>query len=128
MTAQVRHEVSDVSLSTVMEFAVALVVSAALIYLLVWGLFLYFSGQAVRRGATVDRLSQQLPQPLPPEPRLQADPRGDLIRFRQAEDHVLTSYGWVDRNAGIVRIPIDRAMKLTVERGLPARAAGEPGR
>jgi hypothetical protein len=128
MTAPVRHEVSDVSLPTVMGFAVALVVSAALIYLLVWGLFVSFSGQAARRGATVDRLSQQLPQPPPPAPRLQADPRGDLLRFRAAEDRVLTTYGWVDRNAEIVRIPIDQAMKLTVERGLPSRAAREPGR
>ena len=37
---------------------------------------------------------------------------------------MLDSYGWVDKNAGVVRIPIDEAMKLTLERGLPAR----PGR
>jgi len=126
MATQVRHEGSDVSLSTVIGFAVALLASAVLIYLLVWGLFLYLSGQAIRRGATVDRSSQQLPQPLPPEPRLQTDPRADLIRFREAEDRMLSTYGWVDRNAGIVRIPIDEAMKLTVERGLPARTTGSP--
>jgi hypothetical protein len=34
---------------------------------------------------------------------------------------MLSSYGWLDRNAGVVRIPIDRAMKMTVERGLPVR-------
>ena|SRR5215510_14948073 len=126
MAAPVRHEVSDVSVSTVMGFAVGLLVSAVLIYLFVWGLFVLFSGQAARRGSTIDRLSQQLPQPLPPEPRLQPDPRGDLLRFRAAEDRALTTYGWVDRNAGIVRIPIDQAMKLTVERGLPAGNAKEP--
>ena len=43
------------------------------------------------------------------------------------EDDVLESYGWVDKNAGVVRIPIDEAMKLTLERGLPARQqAGKP--
>jgi hypothetical protein len=58
---------------------------------------------------------------LPPEPRLQTNPRQDLRDLRSAEDTVLTGYGWVDKNAGIARIPIGEAMKLTVERGLPAR-------
>jgi hypothetical protein len=60
----------------------------------------------------------------PPEPRLQTNPREDLQKFREQEDTVLTSYGWVDRNAGIVRIPIEEAMKLTVQRGLPTRPEG----
>jgi len=110
----------------VMGSGAALLVSAALIYLFVWGLFLYFSGQAGRRGSTVGRLTQELPQPLPPEPRLQTDPHGDLLKLREAEDHILNSYGWVDRNAGVVRIPIEQAMKLTVARGLPSRASREP--
>jgi hypothetical protein len=58
---------------------------------------------------------------VPPEPRLQTSPREDLQNFREQEDTVLKSYGWVDRNAGIVRIPIEEAMKLTVQRGLPTR-------
>jgi hypothetical protein len=58
---------------------------------------------------------------LPPEPRLQTDPRDDMANLRRSEDDVLDSYGWVDRNAGVVRIPIERAMTLVVERGLPTR-------
>jgi len=42
-----------------------------------------------------------------------------------AEQRTLTTYGWVDRNAGIVRIPIDEAMRLTTQRGLPAREAAK---
>jgi hypothetical protein len=80
-----------------------------------------------------DRASADLPYPLavgqgdrlPPEPRLQANPRQDLKELRDAEEARLKSYGWVDRNAGVVRIPIDEAMKLTLQRGLPARAATE---
>jgi hypothetical protein len=56
---------------------------------------------------------------LPPEPRLQTNPRADLAELREREDRALNTYSWVDRNAGIVRIPIDRAMSLTLERGLP---------
>jgi hypothetical protein len=126
MTTPVRHEVADVSFWTVMGSGAALLVSSVLIYFLVWGLFLYFSRQADQHGSTVGRFTQELPQPLPPEPRLQTDPHGDLLRLRESEDHILNSYGWVDRNAGVVRIPIEQAMKLTVQRGLPSRAAGEP--
>ena len=45
--------------------------------------------------------------------------------LRAHEDELLDTYGWVDKNAGVVRIPIDEAMKLTLQRGLPARQ-GEP--
>jgi hypothetical protein len=126
MTAPVHREVSDVSPLAVLGSGIALLISAALIYLFVWGLFLYFSGRAARRGSTIGRFTQELPQPLPPQPRLQTDPHGDLLKLREAEDHILNTYGWVDRNAGVVRIPIEQAMKLTVARGLPSRTSREP--
>jgi hypothetical protein len=62
-----------------------------------------------------------------PEPqgwRLQTEPEVDMQRFRANENARLESYGWVDEEAGIVRMPIDEAMRLTLERGLPARADG----
>jgi hypothetical protein len=58
-------------------------------------------------------------QRLPPAPRLQVAPRADLDRLRAAENRRLESYGWVDRDRGVVRIPIEQAMKLVHERGLP---------
>jgi hypothetical protein len=58
---------------------------------------------------------------LPPEPRLQTNPRGDLADLRGGEEQTLKSYGWVDKSAGVVRIPIDEAMKIVVQKGLPAR-------
>ena len=45
----------------------------------------------------------------------------NLQKFREEEEHLLTSYGWVDQNAGVVRLPIDRAKALLLERGLPVR-------
>lgn len=57
----------------------------------------------------------------PPEPRLQTDPKLDLANLRAAEAEILNGYGWVDRNNNVVRIPIAEAMKLTLQRGLPAR-------
>jgi hypothetical protein len=58
---------------------------------------------------------------LPPEPRLQETPALDLARFLAKEDETLSTYGWVDRKAGVVRIPIERAMEIVAREGLPKR-------
>ena len=56
-----------------------------------------------------------------PEPRAVRDifDQSDLERLRAAEDGQLNSYGWVDRYTSVAHIPIDRAMQLILERGLP---------
>jgi hypothetical protein len=58
---------------------------------------------------------------LPAAPRLQQIPSKELYDFRTKENEELQSYGWVDKNAGTVHIPIDDAMRLILERGLPSR-------
>lgn len=62
---------------------------------------------------------------LPPEPRLEVDPEGNLLALRRKEEALLNGYGWVDRSKGIVRIPIGRAMDLLAKRGLPVRRSSE---
>jgi hypothetical protein len=61
------------------------------------------------------------PQSAFPNPKLEEDERGQLNGIIVNEDNELYSYGWVDEKAGTVHIPIDRAMELLVERGLPVR-------
>jgi hypothetical protein len=56
-----------------------------------------------------------------PEPNLQVQPRADLQSFRAREEAELNSYGWINKTAGVVRIPVSRAMDLLAERGLPVR-------
>jgi hypothetical protein len=63
---------------------------------------------------------------LPPEPRLQAAPAQDLKAYLKEQQQLMNSYGWVDKKDGIVRIPIDRAMDLILQRGLPARTQAPP--
>lgn len=123
----VGHEASDVDIRAIFQFGGGLVVLGVISALVVWLLF----GYLTRRE---DRASRQRNYPLaasqaerlPPEPRLQTTPRQDLKDLRAAEDAMLKGYGWVDRTAGIVRIPIDEAIKLTLQRGLPSRPATEP--
>jgi hypothetical protein len=54
---------------------------------------------------------------MPPAPRLEADPVADGAAYRSREAAQLAGYGWVDRPAGIVRMPIDEAMRILAERG-----------
>lgn len=57
------------------------------------------------------------PPRLFPEPRLQVDPRIDLEHLRAAQRQQLADYAWVDRDRGLIRIPITRAMDLIAARG-----------
>lgn len=61
---------------------------------------------------------------LPPRPRLQVEPQKEIHAYCDEQAQILNSYSWVDSSAGTVRIPIDRAMQMTVQQGLPARAGG----
>ena len=63
---------------------------------------------------------------LPPSPRIQSNPGADMQSYSQSQQNLLNTYGWVDRQNGVVRMPIDRAMELLLERGLPTRANGTP--
>src|SRR5439155_20366353 len=119
------HETSDVNLRAILGFGAGLAVAGVVISFLVWLLFTYFSVREARPVAPVYPLATTQENRLPPEPRLQTQPREDLRELRAHEDEILTSYGWVDRNAGVVRIPIDRAMQIAVQRGLPVRTAGK---
>lgn len=57
----------------------------------------------------------------PPEPRLEAV-NGETLRvLRAQEDRALNNFTWIDQAAGVVGLPIDRAIELTLERGLPVR-------
>jgi hypothetical protein len=55
----------------------------------------------------------------PPEPRLEPQPLAPGQRLRAEENAILTTYGWVDKPAGMARIPIDRAIEILTARGLP---------
>ena len=57
---------------------------------------------------------------IPPAPRLQTSvtAKTDITAFRKHEDSVLNTYGWVNPEKGIVRVPIERAIELTLKNGL----------
>lgn len=63
---------------------------------------------------------------LPNAPLLQPDPQIDMDKLREIEDKQVNSYGWIDRDRGVVHIPVDRAMDLLLQEGLPYREEGTP--
>ena len=83
-------------------------------------LFRYLDARLVQTDATVSPVALPTGQ-LPPEPRLLTDEPANLRTYREAQDAAVSSYGWVDKPAGIVRIPVERAKELILERGLPTR-------
>lgn len=73
-------------------------------------------------GALPD--ADRTPRVVPPAPRLQTDGEADLQRFRADEDRRLNTYTWVDKQKGIVRVPIDQAMKTLAQTGAPGFPKG----
>jgi hypothetical protein len=95
-----------------------MLIAAVVIHTAVWWLFDLFDRREAQKGrppATLVRESR----PAPPAPRLQTDAPADLNELRAEKERELESYGWIDRQNGVVRIPVERAMTLLVERGLP---------
>jgi len=117
------YETKDIHFGTLM-------ICAGLLFIFLGGSLL-ISRKVDRRLQNVNRSMGAGMSPmaqmhrLPPEPRLQVSPPIDLIRLRDVEDVTLNNYAWMDQDTGRVRIPIQRAMDLLAERGLPSRSAAE---
>lgn len=79
----------------------------------------------VTRGTSARVFVVPAPEVLP-EPHLQLDPESELHELRTRNAHRLTSYGYIDRAAGSVHIPIGEAMRQLLRRGLPTRATSSP--
>ena len=62
----------------------------------------------------------------PPQPRLQTDPSEDLARYLVDEDKRLNTYYWIDKEKGIVHIPIEQAMQELAEQGIDGFPRGKP--
>jgi hypothetical protein len=127
----VAAEPDRVSTKVVVGFGVALLVLGAIAMVLVALIFKAFERGATRRDeASVSAAGLQVPpEVVPPAPRLQVYAVRHWKDFEAAENVRLESYGWMDRSAGVVHIPIERAMELIAQRGvgpLPAAPMAMP--
>lgn len=119
----VGHEQSDAELGPLVRFAIFLAAIVFVCATLVVGLYKFLDAREIAEKAGRYPLAEGVTRPLPPRPRLQTYPFDDIKAFRGDEDRVLEHYGWVDKNAGVVRIPVERAIDVLAEKGLPYRSA-----
>jgi hypothetical protein len=111
------YEKRDVSLPVLTKWVFFLFIFIGFCSFLAWISYVWFLPQGRDRLA----LEPLTPgQPRPPAPVLQAYPKVEMRDFRVKENDTVTSYGWVKKETGQVRIPINEAIKLTAERGLPS--------
>jgi hypothetical protein len=125
-------EGDGISYRGILWFVVVLAVTTVVCQALMWGLLEFF----LTRANSTDQARAPMVAPVAvpaiqndnmvaasggemPPPYLQTREPLGLERFREREDAILTTYGWVDQNNGIVRIPIERAKALLLERGIP---------
>lgn len=123
---ELRHEGTDADVFALSKFAIALLLLCIASFGLVFAMFRYFEG---KYGGVLPRATQSLAldaRHLPPAPQLEVTEIEDLAAQRAAESQILSSYGWVDREHGIVRIPIGEAIDRLAASHLPARQAEQP--
>lgn len=120
----VAHEHSDINVRAIIVFLVVLTAVGLVAAGAMWGVFVFLDNQAANADPPLSPLAAPAGQ-LPPEPRLLTNEPATLEKQRERERKLLEGGDWVDRGAGIGRIPLDEAKKLLLHKGLPARA-GEP--
>lgn len=118
------YERSDANIKAVFGVAVGVLIFAIVCAAIVQGMFWMFekSGGETAKPKT-QRQATEKPIRNDNEPPLQESPETDMIKYRAEENAKLSSYGWTDKGKGIARIPIEDAMKLTLQRGLPTSKA-----
>jgi len=121
MAPQGGYEKSDASPRGLLYFAVIMAALLAATALFLIAVFKYSERAENPRPVIAEPFVGT--RPLPPAPRIQATPGMDMQSYYESQQQILTSYGWIDRQNGVVRLPIDRAMELILQRGLPTRPA-----
>jgi hypothetical protein len=118
-----KYEHTDIDPAVGYKFALWLSVAMVLSFGIVYGTFVFFDRQENSANAAAQRypLAEGFERPVP-TPSLQTQPFGDLYTLREDEARKLGSYGWVDKEGGVARIPIDKAMEVIMQRGFTAGA------
>jgi hypothetical protein len=132
VNADVAFEEKDVRAATIYRYLLALAVCVVLTYAV--------SVYILRATVSIATSSDTPPPPvrtemganyqdLPPEPRLQGmpghphDPQLDRRLKLDTDREALEKSGWIDQSAGVAQIPIEDAMRILAEKGLPGASA-----
>ena len=119
-----KYEHTDIDVNVGYKFALWLAVSMVISVAIVWGAFWFFESRSKSANTQAQKypLAATRKAAEPPSPNLQMQPFKDIYELRQGESEKLGGYGWVDKEGGVTRIPIDRAMEVMLQRGFTSRA------
>jgi hypothetical protein len=115
----VGHEGRDADVRPIVLTGIGLALTVLVVGVIVYGIFRYLEthpATSVQSNPMAVFDSQ-----IPPEPRIEEHPAIEIQELHAQEDQTLSTYGWMDKNKGVVRIPIERAMELQLQRGFPTR-------
>ena len=116
------YEHTDANVWAIVKFGIWLAAMALIVHVGIGLMYSMWVEQAKAAAEQPYPLAAGTEPKLPLEPRLQQFPANEIYYYRLELQEKAQGYGWADREAGRVRIPIAEAMRLTLERGLPARA------
>jgi hypothetical protein len=123
-------EREDLSPGGVFYFMAGLAVVGVVIYFIVVGMYTFLDRYEREHQAAISpmmtpkadtRIVTHEDTQAFPQPRLEENERTQITDYVLKADRQLLTYDWVNKDRGVVRIPIDRAMDLIAERGLPVR-------
>lgn len=115
---KVRFEPKDINVPVVLWAGLGFFIALLIIVTLVRFPYFFFAHRRAREGATSS--GRRTPsEALPPAPNLESSPYRDWRIVQAQWESELKSYEWVDRQKGILTIPIDRAIDLIAQRGIP---------
>ena len=117
------HEVRDVNIRGILWLAATVLGGGIVVQVALWVMLQSLEVSAKLADPELSPLAEM--RSSPPAPRLQDSPSHDYAEYRFEQDARLNSYGWVDRERRVVRLPVARAMELILERGLPTPATKE---
>jgi hypothetical protein len=118
----VAHERKDVNVFQITAFGIGLLLACIVVVFAMWAMFDFLYSREDAKNASNPAALMMTERPkLPPEPRLQAQPKIELRDLRADEDAILNSYGWIDPDKGILRIPIGEAIDMVAQKGLPSK-------
>jgi hypothetical protein len=116
-SAVINHEVTDIPLAGTTAAALFCAAGLGLVMVLMWGAWGFFLSQArTNDPGKPEMAADDFGQRLPGTPRLQSLPGQDLGDYRAQQTEKLEGLAWVDQGAGTVRIPINSAIDLIVQR------------
>jgi len=114
------HETDAGDVRAIGLTGLALASGIVIVFFIVYGIFQYLAHHPILI-TPANPLAETGQQQFPPAPRIEEHPALEVRELHSQEDRILSTYGWTDKSAGIVRIPIDRAIELQLERGFPVR-------